>query len=253
MKKVLSIALSLCSALCLCALGVTPHAKIRTLWVNAHNMTDSANFSHNLNNPRFYLANEEGLPSDSVEYGIELSGVDSDWIIPVGGDWHFYSDLDPGNYTFKTRCRLRGGEWGPEFSHSFTIHRPWWRSTIAITSFIIIVAVILIYIAYLLRARIKIRNQLLVERKNQQFKNELVLHASRQFRVPLSIIKSIIEKLKTEEDRLTATDIRHLRTSSRSLMLMVEQLAGYGEPADDSSLPEYEVDDICEENTPPPC
>jgi len=207
-----------------------PHAKIRAIWVHAHNMTDSVHFDHSMNNIRFYLTNEEQLITDSVEYRIRLKGIDNEWITPIEKDWHFYSDLNPGEYTFRAQCRLKDGEWGPVLVRDFTILNPWWRTTPAILAYIIIIGGIVTYIIYLLRARIKIRNQLILERKNQIFKNELVLHASREFRTPLIIIRSTIEKLKNENNRLTPTDIRHLRASSRSLMQMVEQLAGFGEP-----------------------
>lgn len=230
MKTHFTVLLALFVAISAYAHTAPPHAQIRRIWVHAHNMTDSVYFDHNMNNIRFYLTNEESIPVDSVEYRIFLKGVDDNWITPIEKDWHFYSDLNPGDYTFKAQCRYNDGAWGPEIIRDFTIKNPWWRTTPALLAYIIIISGITTYIVYLLRARIKIKNQLRLERKNQLFKNELVLHASREFRTPLIIIRSIIEKLKNENDRLSPTDIRHLRASSRSLMQMVEQLAGYGEP-----------------------
>lgn len=230
MKTPFVLFLALFAALSAYADTLRPHARIRTIWVHAHNMTDSVYFDHSMNNVRFYLTNDELIPTDSVEYRIWLKGADEGWITPVEKDWHFYSDLKPGEYTFKAQCRLTDGEWGAEIVRDFTILNPWWRTTPALLAYIIIISGITAYIIYLLRARMKIRNQLMLERKNQLFKNELVLHASREFRTPLIIIRSTIEKLKNGNDRLSPTDIRHLRASSRSLMQMVEQLAGYGEP-----------------------
>ena len=167
---------------------------------------------------------------DSVSYRFMLEGHDSDWITPFKEGWYFYTDLPPGDYRFVAQCRIRDGEWGEPATHRFTITAPWWRSTWAYMIYALSAAGIISLIVYLVRTKIRIHNQLIVERENQRFRTDLVIHAGREFRTPLTIIRTTIEKLKGNSDyRLTRTDIQHLRNSSTMLMQMVEQLVEFKE------------------------
>lgn len=236
MRITIAFFLAIMTVLQLHAAEAIPRIELVGMWAYGEEVTDSLKLDHKQNNLRFLLGNKENLPQDSIQYRHMLKGYGNHWINAIGC-WALYTDLDPGEYEFIAQCRRTDGEWGTKISHSFTITNPWWRTPPAITSYILVILAIVSYIAYLLNAKLRIHNQLMIERKNQHFRNELVLHASREFRTSLIIIRSTIEKLKTADDRLTRTDIRHLRASSRSLMQMVEQLASFGELGAENNLP----------------
>lgn len=221
-----------------------PRLRLAGIWAYGDEVTDSLVLSYKQNNLRFFCINEEGIPIDSVAYRFMLKGHDTEWVTPFKEGWYFYTDLKPGDYEFVAQCRKTGGEWGPELHHHFSIATPWWLTWWAYCMYIVAGAGILIYILYLTRLKIRMHNQLIVERKNQRFKNDFVIQAGREFRTPLTIIRTTIEKLHDSSDRLTRTDIQHLRNSSRMLMQMVEQLIEFKEI--DYNMPYKAKGDIIE-------
>lgn len=205
-----------------------PGIKLLDVWAYGEIVTDSVVLPFEKNNLRFYCAPVENIPADSVEYNFMLEGYNAQWFVPFKEGWFFYTELPSGDYVFHARCRYRGGDWGPEITHSFTIICPWWRTWWAYTIYIIVCLSVTFYIVYLIRERVRLSNRLRVENELKKFRSEFVIQASREFRTPLTIIRSVIEKLTgTHEDHLTRTDVQHLRNSSKLLMQMVEDLMEY--------------------------
>lgn len=206
----------------------SPHAKLLGVWAYGENVTDSVTLDYKQNNLRFFCGTEEELHVDSVEYRIMLKGHEDVWKTPFRGGWYFYTDLSPGNYEFVAQCRTTDGEWGGDAVHSFTIVSPLWTRWWAIALYVLAVSGILIYIYCLVRTKLKMRNQLLVERRNFRFRSDFIIHAAREFRTPLTIIRTTVDKLSSEPDhRLSRTDIQHLRNSSRMLMQQLENLVEF--------------------------
>ncbi len=222
-----------------------PHVKLLGIWAYGENVTDSLKLNHKQNNLRFFCGTEENIPFDSLSYRFKLNGFDKDWTTPFREGWNFYTDLTPGEYEFVAQSRYIGEQWGPPISYRFTILTPWWRTWWAYGLYIIAASFTAIYIIYISRLKIRLHNQLTIERENQRFRTELIMHAGREFRTPLTIIRSTIEKLKgTSDEHLTRTDLQHLRNSSRMLMQMVEQLVEFREIG--RGLPYCNKDDIIE-------
>lgn len=210
--------------------AMPPHTRLNGIWAYGEEVTDSVNLDYKQNNLRFFCGTTESYPMDSVSYRFMLKGHDNDWITPFKEGWYFYTDLPPGDYEFMAQSRFNGGPWGEAVNHSFTITAPWWRSWWAYLLYAITISGTLLFIIYLIKTKIRIHNQLLVERENQRFRTDFVIHAGREFRTPLTVIRTTIEKLKgNSEYKLTRTDIQHLRNSSAMLMQMVEQLIDFKE------------------------
>lgn len=222
-----------------------PHTKLTGVWAYGDEVTDSVNLDYRQNNLRFFCGTEENLPIDSVAYRFRLKGYDNDWIVPFREGWFFYTNLAPGHYEFMAQSRRHGGEWGDPLIYSFTIATPWWRTWWAWSIYGLAACAIVIYIFYLVRSRLIMHNQLIVERENQRFRNEFVMHAAREFKTPLTIIRTTVEKLKgTRDDRLTRTEVQHLRNSSKMLMLMVEDLIEFRDKSEKRAY--RDKDDVLE-------
>lgn len=208
--------------------STAPHAVITVIWAYGDKVTDSTALGYKQNNLRFFCGNKENISSTKIDYLFMLEGHDADWIVPFAEGWFFYTDLPPGDYVFRAKCRLKGGKWGEEMKHHFVIACPWWRTWWALTLYILLSMGILIYIFYLVRERIRLHNRLKVEEETKYFREELVMQASRDLRSPISVIRSTIEKLGNSSDqRLSRTDVQHLRNSSQRLLQMTEDLINF--------------------------
>ncbi len=51
------------------------------------------------------------LAPESILYSYKMEGFDEEWSKPSSANTASYSNLVPGNYTFKLRAKLRGGSW----------------------------------------------------------------------------------------------------------------------------------------------
>ena len=98
-------------------------------------------------------------------YAYMLKGVSNEWIETGNRRFVPFSNLPPGEYTFKVKGSNNDGIWnesGP--SLRIIIRPPWWRSTWAWTTYIIILAgAILLYIR--MRERNHVRERNLLEQK----------------------------------------------------------------------------------------
>lgn len=198
------------------------------IWAYGEEVTDSATLNYKQNNLRFFCSPADSIPLDSVTFRFMLKGRDKDWISPFSEGWTFYTDLSAGDYDFMACCRKGNEEWGPIIHHRFTIEAPWWQSIYAYIVYIALITCIIAYILYLTREKIKAHNLLVVTRESQRFRTELVIHAAREFKTPLTIIKSIIDRpVKTADFKLSRNDLRQLKESSNNLTKMVEQLAEF--------------------------
>ncbi len=221
-------------------------AYVASVWSHDKDVTDSIRLDSHINNLRFYLYNYQHLPIDSVRYQVMLQGVDTHWHAPGEPGWTWYPDLKPGDYKFQVRGRYIGDEeWGPASTHHFTILVPWWKSPLAIACYTLVVLALTTWIAFLIRALIKSHNALVVERENSRYRNNFVVHAVSEFRSPLSVMRSTIEKLSISDPQISAPDIRMLRQSLGQLLRGIERMATF----DDSVSSDQAVDESENETT----
>ena len=121
----------------------------------------------NYNDPTFTIefAALEFTNPEKNRYAYMLEGVSGDWIETGNRRFVPFSNLSPGEYTFRVKGSNNDGIWnesGP--SLKIIIRPPWWRSTWAWAIYIIILAgSILLYVR--MRERKLVRQRNLLEQK----------------------------------------------------------------------------------------
>jgi signal transduction histidine kinase len=78
------------------------------------------------------------------EFSILLEGYDRNWSSWRKDMKHNYTNLPPGHYTFRVKCRNIIGQDGAEASFVFTIRTPWYRTVWAFCGYFIL-AVLSVY------------------------------------------------------------------------------------------------------------
>lgn len=67
---------------------------------------------------------------DKVLYSYILEGFDKEWSAPNKNNWAKYTNLPPGNYTFKIKAQNEDGIWNePPAEFTFSITPPFWKTT----------------------------------------------------------------------------------------------------------------------------
>jgi signal transduction histidine kinase/ligand-binding sensor domain-containing protein len=97
---------------------------------NADSLLDRGtyNFSPNENNLTFEFVSPTFIDEQATEYQYQLKGIDKDWSTAAANYTIAYSQLPPGDYTFKVRAKNANGVWSlTDATFSFTIKKPFYK------------------------------------------------------------------------------------------------------------------------------
>jgi signal transduction histidine kinase/DNA-binding response OmpR family regulator/streptogramin lyase len=141
------------------------------------------------------------------QYAYMLEGFDKDWNYIGYEHKATYTNLDPGEYLFKVIASNNDGVWNKEgTSLKIIITPPFWKTRFAYIFYLLIIAAILYYIYREIKAREKLKNEILFQKLSKEKMEELnqmklnfFTNISHELRTPLSLIIDPIRKITTEE------------------------------------------------------
>ena len=168
---------------------------------------------------------------DNNVYAYQLVGVDEDWVQKKGPTGTVtYTNLEPGSYTFRVKAANSSGLWNPKAAElAIEVLPAPWRSAWAylIYALIFIEIMVFIYQALLQRERLKNDLQFQTIRSKQlheidQVKNRFFANISHEFRTPLTLIISPIDKLKSilEQGKMKPLDEETFEKGNQILSLV---------------------------------
>lgn len=106
--------------------------------------TEGLDLPHDQNHLSFRFAATSLTNPSKVRYRILLDGFDKNWSPPTATPTATYSNLPPGNYTFKVLAANNEGLWTSSPSaYSFKIRKPWWNTWWFRGSAVLIIAAII--------------------------------------------------------------------------------------------------------------
>ena len=106
-----------------------------------YNLPVNLSLAYNNNYVTFNYIGITQKQSKKVKYQYKLDGIDKNWSALTSRTEAPYGNLPQGDYTFKVKAMNSEGYWSKEFSYTFTIRPPWWKTwwfrTLLCTIFII--------------------------------------------------------------------------------------------------------------------
>src|SRR5690606_2278508 len=175
--------------------------------------------------------------SSGYTYCYMLEGFDKDWNCVGYRHSATYTNIDPGDYVFLVKAYSPDGEFSSTTEPlMITIKQIWWKTWWAILLYVIFLTAAIFFIFRIRVERIRMKNQLALERYAREQEQELsesktqfFTNISHEFRTPLSLISMPLENLNAMEE-LPANvkeKIKTIQVSSNKMLRLVNELMDF--------------------------
>ncbi len=174
---------------------------------------------------------------DMNEYMYKLDGVDKQWTHLKSYRKAYYTNLNPGEYTFRLKASNGDGEWmDKETTLLIVINPPFWQTGWAYLCYVIFVGIVVFTIIRFYTQRLKLRNQMKLD-KMEDLKQQELLRAKIDFftqiaheiRTPLTLIKGPLDRIiKSEKDTDSNKDnLAIMQKNTNRLLDLTNQLLDF--------------------------
>lgn len=204
--------------------------------IQAHvSIAESIHLAYKQNFALSFVALNYTIPKQN-SYAWKLEGFDKDWNYTGPNNTASYTNLDPGQYTFRVKASNNDGVWSAkDTTIRIYVQPPWWRTTWAYGLYVVVIVSLALYSRY--RVMAALRKKLAAEQEQQQAKRLLELdrlklkfltNLSHDFRTPISLISGPVEQLIDGEKTNAKLDKLHIiRRNAKRLLNLVNQLLDF--------------------------
>lgn len=172
-----------------------------------------------------------------VEYAYILEGLEKDWTYLKANRKVFFTELPPGNYTFKVKASNGSGLWNEEATAlQIEILPPFWASLGAYALYALLGLAILYLIIQSYRKKTEKKNKrqikLLKSQKEKEIyraKIEFFTNIAHEIRTPLTLIIGPLEQViqTSKEDTQANENLRIMERNTNRLLTLVNQLLDF--------------------------
>jgi signal transduction histidine kinase/DNA-binding response OmpR family regulator len=167
----------------------------------------------------------------------KLDGLSTDWL-PVDTKNHeiVFNSLNPGHYTLRVKAANRDGVWSErEATLTIIMKPPFWKTKTAFVLYALILLMALVITRRLIQQREKVKFALEQERREilrvhelDMMKVKFFTNVSHEFRTPLTLILTPIERLiKKAIDPDQIIQFQLIQRNGKRLMKLVNQLLDF--------------------------
>lgn len=191
----------------------------------ALNYTREISLPHDKNSLNIHFSNFDYPHIQNAMYQYYLEGIDKTWRPMTSINHTKFSDLNPGSYTLHIRTRIGSNQWSEETLLHITICQPWYNTVWAWYIYLLIIsgAGVLYYRSWM--RNFELNQQIALEKQMSDFRINFFTHISHEFRTPLAIIQSAVEKMMTKgEGYASKNTIYTLNRGTKRLQRLINQL-----------------------------
>ena len=171
------------------------------------------------------------------EYSYKMEGLDKDWTLLKSNRKAYFTELPPGNYTFKVKASNSSGIWNTnETTLEIEILPPFWKSTWMYILYVLVGGGIIFYFIRDYHHRIQEKNERRIEllehekeKEIYQAKIEFFTNVAHEIRTPLTLIKGPMEKImsKAEEVPGVQNNLKIMQRNTNRLIDLTNQLLDF--------------------------
>ena len=195
-------------------------------------LTDSViQLDHDENRLSFGFAALAYEQPDQNQFAYQLVGVDPTWVPNENRQVATFTSLQPGTYTFRVKAANSNGFWTPnQASIRVIVRSPWWATWWAYVLYALLAAgAVWAYIRFY-TSRLRQQQESAFNRREaeqlktvDELKTRFFANITHEFRTPLSLIMSPVEKL-LQEGRFDRSMLTLVYRNSEQLLRLINQL-----------------------------
>lgn len=186
--------------------------------------TEVFEFPYHQNSFLYSVAATEYVHNKNLAFQYFLKGFDEDWTPLTTIRTKEYTNLAPGEYELSVRAISPNGRQSSTYQLAFIITKPWYLSRLAITSYLLLLAIL----AYLLRTRSQQKYKRLEQKVDTTVKQTKV-------KIEALETEKIQSKLDHKKRELVSATL-HLVKKSETIMDIVNQLDTIKKKSKDDSV-----------------
>ncbi|HMG68493.1 MAG TPA: two-component regulator propeller domain-containing protein, partial [Chitinophagaceae bacterium] len=174
---------------------------------------------------------------EKIKYEYLLVGFNDDWLVTDGKMRKaIYTNLDPGTYTFRLKASNEEGKWyEKELRLKIKILPPFWRTPLAFVIYALVIIAALWFGRKIILERARMRFEVEHQRKEAErvqaldaMKTKFFTNVSHEFRTPLSLILSPLDKIiKKSADADQKKQLHLVERNAKRLLNLVNQLLDF--------------------------
>lgn len=165
----------------------------------------------------------------AYRYRFKLTGYDPDWVDQGSRGERIFSALSPGHYVLEVQGANADGVWSPIRRIEILVQAPWWQRWWALVCYVIALAMLFWWAAYLYRLRLKRRHeyQMIAQKREvaeqaSQAKSRFLANLGHEVRTPMTGVLGMSELLlSTALDKNQQGQVRSIRRAGEHLLRLV--------------------------------
>lgn len=173
----------------------------------------------------------------AIRYTYKMEGIDDQWTYVKSNRKVYFTELAPGDYTFKVKSANSNDQWNHnEARLMIRIRPPFWKSPLAYFSYLSALIVLTVIIVFRYKRRLENRHRQqrdLFEREKEkeiyQAKIEFFTNVAHEIRTPLTLIKAPMGKVikRIEDVPDVARNLRIMEKNTDRLLALTNQLLDF--------------------------
>jgi signal transduction histidine kinase/ligand-binding sensor domain-containing protein/DNA-binding response OmpR family regulator len=170
------------------------------------------------------------LDPGKIEYSYMLDNFDRNWNNVGNQHRATYTNLPPGKYIFRVKSVQRNGNsTSNERVLKINLLAPWWKTSSAYLVYGILLTLIVVSIYNTVTRINRYKNELIIEKKVNEYKLQFFTNISHEIRTPLTLIIGPLEDMLAESDITNKKKLQMdiMLKSARRMLHLTNQLLDF--------------------------